>query len=145
MMHVESGGHSVRRATLPDLNAVSALFDQYRRFYGQSSDIGAAMAFVKARLEGDDSVIFIAVDESCKALGFTQLYPLFSSVRMQRIWILNDLFVAESARNRGVVHSLMLRAAQWDWNWQRPGITWPQNPFMRIWVGNWTKNLITTA
>jgi GNAT superfamily N-acetyltransferase len=36
------------------------------------------------------------------AYGFAQLYPSFSSVRLGRHWIVNDLFVHPSVRNRGI-------------------------------------------
>ena len=36
-----------------------------------------------------------------------QLYPSFSSISMRSSWILNDLFVAERFRKRGVARLLM--------------------------------------
>jgi ribosomal protein S18 acetylase RimI-like enzyme len=95
------------RATLDDLDALTPLFDAYRVFYGRPSDRGLARAFLQARLQRDESVIFIARDATCEALGFTQLYPSFSSVSAQRIWVLNDLFVTAVARHRGVARALM--------------------------------------
>ena len=101
---------TVRRAVPDDLDALSVLFDAYRVFYEKDSDPDGARAFMSARLSKGDSVVFIATDESGAYLGFTQLYPLFSSVRMKSVWLLNDLFVARSARRRGVGHALMVRA-----------------------------------
>jgi ribosomal protein S18 acetylase RimI-like enzyme len=98
------------RATLDDLDALTRLFDGYRVFYGRDSDPGVARAFLQERLQHDESVIFIARDATGEACGFTQLYPLFSSVSAQRIWLLNDLFVAAAARHAGVGHALMERA-----------------------------------
>ncbi len=96
------------RARLDDLDALTALFDGYRVFYKQSSDLVLARAFIAERLRRDESVIFIARDGgSHKALGFTQLYPMFSSVAARRIWVLNDLFVAPQARRRNVGKALM--------------------------------------
>jgi GNAT superfamily N-acetyltransferase len=40
-------------------------------------------------------------------VGYTQLFPSFSSVSMKRIWILNDLFVQEAHRNKGAARLLM--------------------------------------
>ena len=60
-------------------------------------------------------MIFVAVAETTnerQGLGFTQLYPAFSSVRMRRSWVLNDLFVAPDARGKGVARALMDRARQ---------------------------------
>lgn len=98
------------RATLDDLDALTTLFDGYRVFYKQPSDPALARAFIEERLRLDESAIFIARDRSGEALGFTQLYPMFSSVAARRIWVLNDLFVASTARKRGVARALMDRA-----------------------------------
>jgi len=103
---------SVRRATSTDLEALGVLFDAYRVFYEKESDIDGARRFMAERLDNDDSVIFLAEDASGSALGFTQLYPLFSSVRMRSIWLLNDLYVARNARRMGVGHALMTRAQE---------------------------------
>lgn len=80
-------------------------------FYEQESDRGAARSFLSDRLENGESVVFLAEDDEGRGLGFTQLYPMFSSVRMRRIWILNDLFVSDTARRRGVARALMGAAA----------------------------------
>ncbi len=103
----------VRQADLSDAESLKHMFDGYRVFYEQKSDPVSAGTFMSERLENGDSTIFIAVDENGRGLGFTQLYPLFSSVRMRRIWLLNDLFVEAAARRRGVAHELMLHAQEW--------------------------------
>ena len=100
----------VRQAVLADLDAVADLFDHYRQFYGQASDLAAARAFLKARFEHGESTIFLAESEG-QALGFTQLYPSFSSVSMARVFVLNDLYVAPTARRLGVGQALLNAAA----------------------------------
>ena len=100
----------VTQATLDDLDDLAILFDGYRVFYKRPSDVAAAREFLRERLSLRESVIFVARDASGDALGFTQLYPSFSSVSARRLWILNDLFVAQSARGRGVARALMDRA-----------------------------------
>lgn len=101
------------RATLADLDALTPLFDAYREFYALRPDFAIARAFLQARLCHDESVIFLARDASSSAaLGFTQLYPSFSSVSARRTWILNDLFVAPDARKRGVARALMACARE---------------------------------
>jgi ribosomal protein S18 acetylase RimI-like enzyme len=88
---------------------LAALFDGYRVFYEQASDLAAARAFVSERLSRGDSHI-IGAEIDGKLAGFTQLYPSFSSVRMRRTWVLNDLYVAPAARRRGVAQALMRSA-----------------------------------
>lgn len=92
------------------LEEVVVLFDRYRVFYQQSSDPEAARHFLQERLQVNDSTIFIAREHGC-GVGFTQLYPSFSSVSMKRIWILNDLFVQQSHRKQGVA-KLLIGAAE---------------------------------
>ena len=102
-----TGAVAVTQATLADLDALAPLFDGYRVFYGKPSDVAAARAFLQERLALRESVVFLARGADGAALGFTQLYPCFSSVSARRLWILNDLFVAGSARGRGVARALM--------------------------------------
>jgi GNAT superfamily N-acetyltransferase len=101
----------VRRATLEDLDILVPLFDQYRQFYRQPSDSDGAHRFLRERLERSQSVILLAFDDTT-AIGFTQLYPSFSSGAMAPIFILNDLFVAPAARRRGAGSALLQAAAQ---------------------------------
>lgn len=92
------------------IDNLSVLFDQYRVFYKQSSNLEAARKFLEGRFQNNDSVIFTASNNE-QIVGFTQLYPSFSSVSMKRIWILNDLFVKEDYRRRGVA-KLLISAAK---------------------------------
>lgn len=98
------------RATIAELETLIPLFDAYRVFYQQASDPLMARTFLSERFQHQDSVIFLAVDENSYGQGFVQLYPSFSSVSAKRLWILNDLFVAHSARRQGVAKNLMNRA-----------------------------------
>lgn len=94
----------------PELFAdLVALFDDYRVFYKQSSDREKAKAFLSQRLEEEESVIYLA-RENGVPLGFTQLYPMFSSITMEPIWVLNDLYVAAEGRNTGTGTSLLVAA-----------------------------------
>jgi ribosomal protein S18 acetylase RimI-like enzyme len=104
-------GDVVRQAGPGDVDAVAPLFDAYRQFYQQPSDPALARAFIAERLARSESVIFLA-ERDGRAVGFVQLYPLFSSTaaRPRRLWLLNDLFVSPSARGGGVGRALMDRA-----------------------------------
>jgi GNAT superfamily N-acetyltransferase len=112
----------VRRAGLGDLDGLAPLFDGYRQFYGQRSDLAAARAFLAERLRRDESVIFVSVADDAM-LGFTQLYPSFSSVSVRRLWILNDLFVSPAARRGGVGRRLLERAREWAVETDAKGLT----------------------
>jgi len=100
------------QATIKQLDNVAFLFDQYRIFYQQESDLEKGKEFVKARLTNQESVIFMATENE-EPLGYTQLFPSWSSVSMQRVWILNDLFVLSQYRNQGIAKSLMSQAKEY--------------------------------
>lgn len=102
----------IRTATLEDLDALGPLFDSYRVFYKRQSDLAAAKQFLRERFRKDDSVIFLAISDDGNGIGFTQLYPSFSSVSMQPIYVLNDLFVHRSARGKGIGEALMKHAME---------------------------------
>jgi GNAT superfamily N-acetyltransferase len=99
------------RATIEQLDLVAPLFDAYRQFYGCSPDLAIARDFLRERLERSDSVVFLAL-ENGEGVGFTQLYPTFTSVGVGRAWILNDLYVAPAIRRTGVARRLMEAARQ---------------------------------
>src|SRR5262245_54964814 len=96
----------IRRAKKKDIDGLSVLFDKYRIFYKQQSDIGNARSFLKRRMKRKESVIFVA-EERDELVGFTQLFPIFTSVGMKRTWLLNDLYVNERSRGMGIAAKLL--------------------------------------
>ena len=99
-----------RTATLKDLHQLSELFDAYRRFYSKETDIFGAKSFLEKRISNNDSELFVAETTENKLVGFVQLYPLFSSTRMKKFWLLNDLFVHPESRSKGVSIALIKKA-----------------------------------
>ncbi len=95
------------RADTAQLEAVAQLFDAYRGFYEQPSNLAQSCAFIAERMAAGESAIFLAQDEHGEALGFVQLYPTFSSIDAHRTWLLSDLFTTPAARGRGVGRLLM--------------------------------------
>ena len=105
---MNDGETTVRRATTEDARAIAPLFDAYRQFYEQPSDLALAESFIGDRLARGESVLFVAEGVGNDGLlGFVQVYPTFSSVRCGVLWVLNDLYVAEGARRGGVGERLM--------------------------------------
>ena len=98
---------TVSRADARHLDGLADLFDGYRQFYRRPSDRAAARRFLADRLAAEESVIFAAWLDGAEPVGFVQLFPFWTSVGMRRVWVLNDLFVAEGARRRGVARALM--------------------------------------
>ena len=97
-------------ATLDQIEDLVPLFDAYRVFYKQQSDPEAARKFLRERLYLGENMIFLAYIED-RPVGFTQLYPLFSSTSMKRIWLLNDLYVVPDMRGQRIGEQLIQRAA----------------------------------
>jgi GNAT superfamily N-acetyltransferase len=96
-----------QRADASHLDPVAQLFDAYRGFYGQPSNLPQSRDFIAERIAKDESAIFLALDADGEALGFVQLYPTFSSIDAHRAWLLSDLFTTPAARGRGVGTLLM--------------------------------------
>jgi GNAT superfamily N-acetyltransferase len=105
----------VRQAVLADLDALTVLFDGYRQFQGKASDPAACRAFLRDRFDHAESVVFLAM-LGVDALGFAQLYPSFSSTALARVYILNDLFVAEAGRRAGVASALLAAVEGYAWS-----------------------------
>lgn len=113
---------TVRQASTSDIDLIAPLFDAYRVFYQQPSDLPLAKTFLRERLERQESILFFAINENKQCLGFVQLYPSFSSVSAKRLWILNDLFVTEASRRTGVARLLMNRTRQFAIDTQAKGL-----------------------
>jgi GNAT superfamily N-acetyltransferase len=109
--HFMPAEHEVIHATVDDIEALAPVFDQYRVWYGMESDLNGSRNFLTQRLQNNESVVFVAVVNN-SVVAFTQLYPLFSSVSMESVWLLNDLFVSEPSRKQGIGTTLLETATQ---------------------------------
>ena len=98
---------SVTAVGVADLDALVPLFAGYLQFYQVPRSATEIHAFLLERLQRGDAQLFIARDEQGMAQGFTQLYPLQSSLSLAPAWLLSDLFVLPSARRQGVGEALM--------------------------------------
>ncbi|MGA8302681.1 MAG: GNAT family N-acetyltransferase [Thermoplasmata archaeon] len=101
----------VRRLDRGDLDRVLLLFGAYREFYERKPDPDRERTFLLERLDRDECVIFVA-ESGRRAIGFTLLYPLFSSLSLRPTWVLNDLYVLPEHRRRGVAARLLIEARE---------------------------------
>ncbi len=96
----------IRKAELSDIKELTRLMMEFLAFYQQESKTEEVQNFIESRINNRDSVIFVA-EENNKLVGYAQLYPSFSTIKLSDIWILNDLFVLESFRRTGVASQLI--------------------------------------
>ena len=99
----------IRKANLSDLPQLANLFDQYRVFYKKESDFNGAVKFLTERLKKEESILYVA-ETNDMLTGFVQLYPIFSSTQMKRLWLLNDLYVNATFRGQGIAIKLIDKA-----------------------------------
>tara|TARA_B100000497_G_C7685181_1_gene415130 strand:- start:477 stop:923 length:447 start_codon:yes stop_codon:yes gene_type:complete len=122
------------QATRDHIDDLVPLFDGYRIFYKQESDFNGVKKFLSARIQNNESIIYLAYIND-KAVGFTQLYPLFSSVSIKPMYLLNDLFVDQSIRGKGVGEALIKAAKDLCRNENNKGMaiqTAPDNPAQNL-------------
>ncbi len=88
------------------------LFSAYRDFYKMKADLDGCRTFLTERIENGDSEIYIHINEEGIQTGFVQLYPLWSSTRMAKFWLLNDLFVHPDYRGKSISKKLIEAARE---------------------------------
>ncbi|RMH89481.1 GNAT family N-acetyltransferase [Lysobacter pythonis] len=101
----------IRQAEIEDVDALVPLFDAYRQFYDQPSDLSRARNWLRARIGANESAVLIA-ERGDEVVGFTQLYPMYSSVQTARIFVLNDLYVSPEQRRLGIARALLKAAIE---------------------------------
>ena len=103
---------NIQQATIENIEDITALFDEYRVFYKPKYDINSAAAFISERITKSDSAIFLAYID-IQVVEFTQIYPMFSSVSMQKLYVLNDLYVDPAHRGKGIGKTLLNRGKEY--------------------------------
>ncbi len=99
------------KAILTDLQQIEPIFNLYRSFYGEEKNTEATLKFLEQRIKKNESMILFA-KENEEILGFVQIFNSFSSATLSRTFILNDLYVIESARNRGIASALIAKVLE---------------------------------
>jgi ribosomal protein S18 acetylase RimI-like enzyme len=103
--------YDIRQATIADTAELTGLFDAYRVFYGAASELEKVEAFLHSLITHGKTHFFLAREsEISPAIGFVHLMPSVNTVAMRPIWLLEDLYVAPSARREGAATALMVHA-----------------------------------
>ncbi|MGX6444843.1 N-acetyltransferase family protein [Neobacillus sp. K501] len=103
----------IRQATIVDVPNLVPIFDEYREYFKQQKNPAEVERFLFEKFEHLESVIFLAEIDS-EVIGFAQVYPIFSSLTLKRVWLLNDFFIFEAYRNRGVGSELFRKVKEFS-------------------------------
>ncbi|MBE2894995.1 GNAT family N-acetyltransferase [Spirabiliibacterium falconis] len=95
------------KAEVWNLDLLLPLFEHYRSQLGSPANPERARLFLSNRIRFSESIIFLAVDEQERAIGFAQLYPHWSSSQLSRYWQLSDLFVYSAANQTDAQKQLL--------------------------------------
>lgn len=96
----------VRRATETDLPLLTVLFDEYRQFYGSSSNIKQTQDFLLKRFRNQQTIIFVSQKDDI-ITGFIVMYHGFSTAACGEYYILDDTYVTPNYRRQGSAHQLI--------------------------------------
>lgn len=90
-----------------DADVLVPLVDAYRAFYGETPAPDATAAFVRDRFRKGDTQFFVARSGAGAAVGFAHLLFSLETISLAPIGILEDIYVAETARGAGIGGALL--------------------------------------
>lgn len=96
----------IKLASANDAIKIEPIFLLYREFYGMEKDRRGTIDFLRKRLGNNESILLYA-ERNGNIIGFTQLYPTFSSASLRKAYVLNDLYVIETERKKGIAKLLI--------------------------------------
>ena len=97
----------IRPVRRGELKAILPLVAGYQRFYLSEPDDERNLAFFSRFIAPSEDGILLGAWEGDRAVGFACVYWTFSSTHAARIGLMNDLFVAEAHRGKGVGRGLI--------------------------------------
>ncbi len=106
---IAADDYTITRVAAEDLADLLPLMRGYCDFYESSPPDENLRALSRALLDDPEleGVQLIARDATGQAAGFATVYWSWSTTTACRIGVMNDLFVAESARGRGLADRLI--------------------------------------
>ncbi|MGH2953756.1 MAG: GNAT family N-acetyltransferase [Solirubrobacterales bacterium] len=120
---------AIRPATDADLPALLPLIRSYCEFYeAHPSDEGIERMARAVIAAADEDAFLLVAEDSDEVVGFAACGWKWSSLRGARIVVLEDLFVADSARGRGHADALIEASADVARRHGAPVLTWLTAP-----------------
>jgi GNAT superfamily N-acetyltransferase len=103
------GDETIAIAGTGDLGELLGLMRAYCDFYEVAPPDDRLLALSRALIEDPEreGVQLLARDRDGSAVGFATVYWSWSTARAGRLGVMNDLFVAERARGRGLADRLV--------------------------------------
>jgi GNAT superfamily N-acetyltransferase len=117
---------AIREATQGDLRALAPLLRGYTDFYESNpTDQGLeTMALAVIAAPEDQAFLLVATDDEDQVVGFALNQWKWSSLSGARVVVMDDLFVAESARGAGHADALIVAVADVARRHGAPLISW---------------------
>ena len=117
---------AIRDANDGDLRALLPLLRGYTDFYeSDPTDAGLeAMARDMIAAPEEQAFLLVATGDDGEVVGFALNQWKWSSLRGARVVVLDDLFVAESARGGGHADALIEATAEVARRYGAPALTW---------------------
>jgi len=97
----------IEEVTHETLNEVLPLIGKYQEFYEVTVINDEKNKCFFSQFIGSDNGVLHLYRSEGKAVGFTTIYNGFSSTRAETVAILNDLYVSQSYRGKGIGKELV--------------------------------------
>jgi GNAT superfamily N-acetyltransferase len=100
----------VRPVNAAELEQVLPLIAGYQKFYGAEPDVERNRRFFSRFIDPSDDGLLLGAWVDGSVVGFATLYWFFSSTKAAESVLMNDLFVRDDIRGKGIGRALIQRA-----------------------------------
>ena len=115
---------TIETVTTAHFEQVLPLIADYQRFYCASPDENRNRAHFSQFLDDHSRGVLFAALDADVVVGFATLYFPFSSVRARSVCLMNDLFITEAARGKGIGRALIAHCHNYAQTHDFPALMW---------------------